>query len=218
MGSVIGRITEEAPSFKLLEKLGNYEIRQYAPTIVAEVKSKNEENAFNQLASYIFGNNLKGSESEKIAMTVPVIEQRPGLDGNSARSEKIAMTVPVIEQRESQNDSASEMIMRFVMPSKYTLDQLPKPTNDNITLKAIPEKIVAVSRFSGWITPERLRDEEQRLLEELKNSGKKPLVQANGENPISLAQYNPPWTLPWWRTNELWVELEREQQTNKSEH
>jgi hypothetical protein len=104
----------ETPDYTVSSKSGNLEIREYGPTIVAEATVEGErdqaiQRGFRIIADYIFGNNLS---STKVAMTAPVIQQS---------SEKIAMTAPVIQQAKGTSWN-----VRFVMPSKYTIETLPK--------------------------------------------------------------------------------------------
>lgn len=141
MGIIFGYTGDvKEPSFKLFavpNLLGNskYEIRQYQSYLIAEVeKSRDADNrAFNTLAKYIgvFGQpaNIKG---EAMAMTAPVIKQPV----------KLAMTAPVTQTEET---------MAFVLPFEYTkLEQAPKPTDESVTLKFVPEKRIAVKQFNGY--------------------------------------------------------------------
>lgn len=191
----------ETPKYEVVSEHKDYEIRRYASHIVAEVTMEGEyrsamNGGFRKLADYIFGNNTsvtKKEGSEKIAMTAPVIERE-------AVSEKIAMTAPVIEQ---ENASGSR-IVAFVMPSEYTLETLPKPNNPDVRLVEIPSKDYAVVRFSGTANADKAKEMKNRLLESLKRDQ----LEVVGE-PM-LAQYNPPWTPPFMRRNEVMVELKRE--------
>ena len=182
----------EEPGFDLLEKTEPYELRAYKPRIVAETiipgSLKNASGAgFKRIADYIFGNNAsRTGESQKISMTAPV-SMVPKL-------EKISMTAPVnMEQSEKQ------WRMQFFMPSQYTMDNLPKPNNPAVTLRTLPASTFAVLRFSGLAGEEKTADKTADLLAWLKDRGIKP----TGE-PV-LARYNPPWTLPFLRRNEVMV-------------
>jgi len=182
----------ERPKYDVLISSENVEIRQYAPMIIAEVKvSGTREKAINDgfriLADYIFGNNIKQQE---ITMTAPVQQQA---------NEKIAMTAPVQQQGQEGQWQVS-----FVMPSSYTLKTLPKPKDNRVTIKQIPAKRFAVIRFSGRPTPERLAKQEKRLMGKIEEAD----LQVVG--PIKYAFYNPPWTLPIFRRNEIMVEVEEQ--------
>lgn len=197
MASVAGI---ETPEYSVIEKSDGYEVREYAPHILAQVTVNGEfENSLNagfrKVADYIFGNNTaKKSEgaggAEKIAMTAPVIEQK-------AVSEKVAMTAPVIEQEKS----VSERIVAFVMPKSYTLETLPAPNNPEIKLIEIPKKRYAALKFSGWVDEKKAVAKKRELAGALERNK----LETVGE-PM-LAQYNPPWTPPFMRKNEILIEL-----------
>jgi SOUL heme-binding protein len=177
------------PPFAMSEAAGNIELRTYEPMIVAEVQVTGERDAairdgFRILAAYIFGNNISNT---KIEMTAPVSQQK---------SEKIAMTAPVTQQA-----SNGAWQVRFVMPKGATLERLPKPKDDRVRLIAEAAKSFAVIRFSGWSTDSNLAKNREDLLTFVKSRG---LVTA-GE-PV-MAFYDPPWTLPFWRRNEIMLEL-----------
>jgi len=181
----------ESPKYTVLEKSSVYEIREYAPMILATAEAEGTlDEATNQgfrlIADYIFGNN---TTQTPIAMTVPV---------SAAKSEPIAMTAPVLAAGESDQ---GHYTISFVMPSKYTLDTIPKPNNPAVVLVEVPAKKMAILSFS-WFTPEaRVNAKKALLVDALKAAG----VETVGEP--TAAFYNPPWTPPFMRRNEIWVEL-----------
>ena len=169
---------------------GAYQVRQYAPQVVAEtlVEGTLEEagnKAFRPLFNYISGaNRSKG----KIAMTAPVTQQ---LDG-----EKIAMTAPV-----GQEAVSNQWAVTFMMPANYTLVTLPAPTDEKVRLRAIPARRMAAVRYSGTWSRQRYERNLSRLREWMKAQG----LAAAGE-PV-WARYNAPFT-PWFlRRNEILVPL-----------
>jgi hypothetical protein len=93
------------------------------------------------------------------------------------------------------------------MPSQYDLKTLPKPINNSISIRQIPTTFYAVITYSGMNTAQRINKETLKLLSwiEQKNS------QAIGTP--ELARYNPPWTLPLFRRNEILVPIIREAQS-----
>jgi|SRR5712671_1586278 len=141
VGSIFGvNMGTEQPRYEVLERIGNnIEICQYGPRVAAETtidisKSDNVRgDAFRLIAGYIFGAN---KTREKVAMTSPV---EIGSAGN-----KIAMTAPV-----EVNNSDNGLVMRFFMPSKYSIDQLPEPSDSRVKLTLMPSTTVAALRFSG---------------------------------------------------------------------
>lgn len=180
----------EEPSYSTSEKDGNFEIRDYPSVIAAEVEVSGSgesaaNNAFKIIAGYIFGKNVSKT---KVAMTVPVTEK--------ISSEKIAMTIPVVTDKKQQN-----MIMRFYMPSKYTLETLPEPNDKRIKLIKLPSARYAVIRFSGFGSEKSCVHHEKLLNDFVKN---KNLVASEA---MVRAFYNPPWTLPFMRRNEIWQKL-----------
>ena len=188
-GTIMSQVNE--PKFKVIESNENIEIREYTPLLVAEVRVEGERKeaiskGFRILADYIFGNN---APRQKISMTAPVTQQQ---------GEKIAMTAPVIQQA---SDHSGQWKVRFVMPAEYTVETLPRPNNDQVTVLSIPAKRYAVIRFSGLASQESL----ERYLGELVKYIKKTNLKTLGE-PI-FAFYNPPWTLPFLRRNEAMMEV-----------
>jgi hypothetical protein len=182
----------EEPAFETVVSDGAFEVRDYPSLVVAEVTVPGEQReaanaGFRLLADYIFGGNT-GQAS--IAMTAPV-EQRPA-------GEKIAMTAPV-----TQTESAGKWVVRFTMPSSYTLDTLPRPNDPKVRLRETPPTRFAVIRFSGVARPELVAEKTAALSAWMK---KRDL---RGAGPASLAQYNPPWTPGFMRRNEVMVPLAR---------
>jgi hypothetical protein len=186
-GPIVSRV--EQPKYSVVESAGSIEIREYAPMIVAETETSGERSeainrGFRIIADYIFGNN---SAATRVAMTAPVTQQA---------SEKIAMTAPVMQQGEGGSWS-----VRFVMPSGYTMESLPKPRNPAVTLKPVPARRVVAIRFSGSTSAENLQRHRTQLEQFVRD---RKLVLAAAP---SYAFYDPPWTLPFLRRNEIMVEI-----------
>jgi SOUL heme-binding protein len=187
--------TIEEPEYTVLEKKDGYEIREYAPYIMAATTVKGDyDRATNQgfriIADYIFGNNQK---RESIAMTTPVLES-PTVN----MSEKIAMTVPVLETA-SMNATRT---IAFVVPSKYSLDTLPLPNNEAVKLIPVPKRKVAVLRYTWYPTANRTEAKKAKLISYLTRDGK---IVA-GE--IETARYNPPLSMPLTLRNEIIIPIE----------
>lgn len=181
----------ETPNYEIVESQANIEIRQYKPMIIAEVQMDGERkdaigDGFRLLAGYIFGNN---AIEQNIAMTAPVQQQK---------STKIAMTAPV--QQQSTGDAWQ---VSFVMPAEYSMQTLPKPANDRVTLTEIPAKQFVAIRFSGMNSEDNLKAHEQKLMEYVKTNN----LSVTGSP--KYAFYNPPWTLPFMRRNEVMIEIEQ---------
>lgn len=200
MGLVLGISKLEEPAHKVLEKDKSFEIREYAPVIIAEVTVHGDmQNAGNQgfrmVADYIFGNNIKQDKSEKIAMTVPV-SMTPN---NPETSQKIAMTAPVTLGNSTTTD---EWKLNFFMPREYTMETLPKPINDAVKIKEAPGKTCAVVGFSGICWDSTIKEKSEELQQWMARHNLRP------QGPFQLARYNPPWTLPFLRRNEILFEIE----------
>jgi hypothetical protein len=192
-----GAMANEEPRYEVIKKDNDFEVRRYQPMIIAEVLvtgtlSEASNKGFRQIADFIFGNNEDPvkKQSEKIAMTAPVTME-------ADTSSKIAMTAPV-----TMESSEGSWKMAFVMPSKFTMDTLPKPKNPNVTIKQMPPQQLAVVTFSGWVDEEKLVAQTTRLNEWMAKNGLK------SSGTAQLSRYNPPWTLPFWRRNEVWMKLD----------
>jgi effector-binding domain-containing protein len=145
--------------------------------IIAEVAGYGD-GGFNILFNYISGNNRAKTNVE---MTAPVI------------SKSIEMTAPVLSENES---------IAFVIPEGYTLENTPKPNDERIKIKQIPERYVAALKFSGRWTDSNFADKSNQLLKELQKSN----IKTKG-NVFSM-RYSGPFT-PWFlRRNEVAIEIE----------
>jgi len=185
----------EEPKFEILEQDGDFQVRQYAPMIIAEVLVDGSlddasSQGFRLIAAYIFGENTSvQGESEKIAMTAPVTM--------APRSEKIAMTAPV-----TMTEEGNQYRMFFVMPSEYSMDTLPKPNNAKVSLREVPAKKAAVLQFSWFAGEEKVTEKTTLLQQWMEKKGLRATSVAQ------LARYNPPWTLPFFRRNEIIINID----------
>ena len=185
----------ETPAYTVIQKTGDYEVRQYAPRIIAEVSVSGDldtatSEGFRTLASFIFGNNrapnsptitVAAEESVKIEMTAPV-------------------TVEPVGFKNTFTDTRDWRV-EFSMPSQYTLETLPRPNNTSVRIRALPNQTYAAVRYSGMNTGHRINEETRRLLDWIQAEGL--FVLGSPE----LARYNPPWTLPIFRRNEILVPI-----------
>jgi len=183
----------ETPKYEILQKDGKFEIRQYEGYILAEVEIEADHDSalregFRILAGYIFGNNRRKTH---IAMTAPVMEQETDI------SEKMAMTKPVSAKRSREN----AYIISFVMPSKYSLDNLPEPISEAIHFREVKAHKVAVVRFSGYLKGKNAEKKIEELKEWMKQHDVIP------RDSFVSAQYNPPWIPGFFRRNEIMVSI-----------
>lgn len=183
----------EEPKFSVLEKNPPFELRSYAPMILAEAQTEGDldeasSQGFRLIAGYIFGQN---QVSEKIAMTVPV-----AVEEQAPKSAKIAMTAPV-----NIESNAGKWTVSFVMPSEYTMESLPKPLNPRVQLRQIPAVKRAVIVFTGFNSENKVAEKTLELEEWMRSKN----LQAVGVP--RFARYNPPWSIPFMRRNEIMIDV-----------
>lgn len=181
----------EEPKYTSKVSFKDFEVRSYAPILVAETEVKEEfedagNRAFRLLADFIFGNNTIKS---KIDMTAPVTQQ-------ATTSEKIAMTAPV-----TQSKSGSGYVVQFTMPARYTLDTLPKPNDSRVRIVELAARKVAVYSYSGSWSESRYNEK----LAEFKKALARESITTVGEP--TFARFNSPWALWFLRRNEIWLEV-----------
>jgi hypothetical protein len=187
--SVVGvRSGTEEPPFERLALQGEVEIRRYAPRLAAETTVDADETAsrsegFSRLAGYIFGGNEGAS---RIAMTAPVAQ------GSASTPMRIAMTAPV-----AQAASGQGYAIRFFLPA--ALREPPVPRDSRVRIVEVPAETLAVLRFSGSTGPDAVAAARARLLGALAQGPWQPA----GE-PVAWF-YDPPWTIPALRRNEVAV-------------
>jgi effector-binding domain-containing protein len=190
MIGVMDAMAIEEAKYNVVEKDNRFEIRDYAPHILAEtiVEGDLEEagnKAFNRLFRYISGDNRS---RKKVAMTAPVSQQPMG--------EKIKMTAPVGQRRVQEKWAVS-----FMMPVSYTIETLPEPENQDVTLRQVPARWMASVTYSGFWSEKRYLRYKSELESWIKERG----LTIVGD-PI-WARYNPPFT-PWFlRRNEILIPI-----------
>lgn len=184
----------EQPRYRVLERARPFEIREYEPYIIAEVTVAGSfldagNEAFGRLGGYIFGAN-KGRSG--ISMTAPVAQQKAG------QSKKISMTSPVVQQKQDDSWRVS-----FMMPSEYGLETLPVPLDPSIRFSKVPARTMAVIVFSGGWSDRNFRRRTDQLMRYIADRGHK----LAGE-PV-VARYNPPFVPPFFRKNEIQIEVRK---------
>jgi hypothetical protein len=187
----------EIPEYEVVDKVGDLEVRRYAPLMVAAVTVEGDRNTasnrgFRLLADYIFGNNQPAA---KIAMTAPVDVTQEAESGSGA---KIAMTAPVDVSPDSGD--ADRWRVTFTMPSEYDRGSLPTPNDPRVRIEEVGSRCVAAVRFSGFTSNSRVEEKTAEL---------EAWMTANGYEktgaPI-LSRYDPPWKLPFFRRNEVQIQ------------
>ena len=193
----------EEPPYDTLIAQAPFELRHYAPTLVAQAVVAGDMDAasnqgFRLIADFIFGNNqVAGSEqAAKIAMTAPVTV--------APQSAKVAMTAPVTVQPQAGGGmaEAQQWRVQFVMPRQYTLANIPKPKNSAVTLHEVPRQYMVVHRYTGFNTQGRIQEKTQELLAWAQRQSLKVI------GTPQLSRYDPPWTLPFMRRHEVVFDVE----------
>ena len=190
--TVFGIRTVEQANYTVMVNDGYIQIRQYDDFIVAEttVEAQYKEassTGFRRLADYIFG---KNKQNERISMTVPVLQEQDS-------GEKIPMTAPVLQEQ-----GGAGWKMSFVMPAKYTMDTLPQPLDPKVILKEVKGRRVAAIRYKGLLSENNISKKKKELEEWLEEKKYKMISKHRS------AGYDPPWTIPFLRRNEVQVDIE----------
>lgn len=182
----------EQPSYSVVYADDDVEYRQYEPYLVAQTIIEDVEDykaagneGFRRLFRYITGSNKTDDE---IAMTAPVQQ--------SSTSEKIAMTAPV-----QQSSAAGDRRVSFMLPKKYTMETAPVPTDPRVSVESVPGRLMAVRLYSGRWTERNYNKQRSRLLDSVAAAR----VETIGEAESAL--YNPPYTPPFMRRNEVMVQV-----------
>lgn len=192
MGMVFGVISEETPKFILKKKHQTYEIRQYGPIIVAETELDDQGMAFRRLAGYIGVTSApQNKANNKIAMTAPVITE------TAPSNQRIAMTAPVITETKD-----SKQMMSFTLPSKFSMENTPVPIDSKVRIRQMPAQTRAVMTFAGSWDMTNCGPKVKELIAAVKKDGY--LCQPET---WKLLRYNPPFSFPWMRTNEVTVDI-----------
>lgn len=185
----------EEPPYTAEQLTGRVEIRRYGERIAAETTVVADEVAarsdgFRRLAGYIFGRN---QARQKIDMTAPVAQE-----SGQARGESISMTAPLAES----TGADGEWLIRFFMPAERSLESLPQPNDEAVRLVTVPAETIAVRRFRGSTSAQAVARETAQLMQTLTETGFEQI------GAPAAWFYDPPWTLPLLRRNEIAIQVE----------
>jgi hypothetical protein len=168
----------ETAKYRVARKIGDIEIREYPKMLLATVSGMEDDSSFGLLFNYISGANRS---RKKLAMTAPVVS-----------SEKIAMTAPVV---------SGERFFTFVLPSDFTPESVPQPTDARIRIHVQPARIFAVLRFGGRSSEDKFKAHGKILLDVLS----KHHIEIRGG--LFLMRYNSPFAPGFMRRNEVGIEI-----------
>ena len=186
MGMVFGKTSVAEPAFTVLSSHRyssmNFEVRSYSQRFAIETTMTDSSGGFRTLAGFIgVGTNAKNADAMKISMTAPV---------------------------SMYNTNENVKCMSFMLPAEFdSLDSIPKPNDPAIRVTSIPPSIGAVTTFSGWTSMEKAVEKRDELISSINGCGATVPKSAEWE----LWQYNPPFTIPMLRRNEVFVKLTTEQ-------
>lgn len=193
----------EAPAYRVIEAPAEaLEVRRYGPRVAAEASvaaddvEEGRDGAFRLLFDYISGANRSAA---RIAMTAPVETTADGAADGGEAGEEIAMTVPV----ETAEEAPGRLRMRFFLPAAYGPETAPEPLDPRVRIVALPEQTLAALRFTGSRSEARVAAETAALLRALEGTRWRPTAE-----PVAQF-YDPPWTLPFLRRNEVVVAVTR---------
>ena len=166
----------ERQEFKTLRKYKDFELREYLPCVIAEVKvsaqySTATSSAFRSLFNYI----SKGNKS----------------------SQKISMTAPVITSQKGDISESAGWYVSFVMPSGSTFGHLPHPNDSQVTLRELDTEICIAKSFRGKATDELSR----KIAQELRTSASKANIALSDETRI--CRFDPPFKPGFLQYNEI---------------
>ena len=193
--STVGvRSGTEEPAYQSVATVGAIDIRLYGERIAAQTEVTGNSDAarnqgFRRLAGYIFGGN---AQRASIAMTAPVSQAGTG------GSQTIAMTAPVAQTP----SGVDRWTVQFFMLAAYAMAELPVPNDPTVELVVVPAETYAVVRFSGVGSVRAVETHKAQLLAGLAGSG----WTVRGEPVVWF--YDPPWTLPPMRRNEVAIRVE----------
>ena len=180
----LGNVPE--PEYKVIqeEESNNtlFQVRDYSTLVIAETTVENQD--FDEVASIGF-KRLGGY-----------------IFGENKKEEEIKMTAPVLL---NQNSEKKSWKMTFILPKEYSLEKAPPPKDQKVLIKTVKEKRFAVAQFNGFLSESNFNEHTNKLLEWMKEKNYQPL-----SGPI-LAGYNPPWTPPFFRRNEVFIEITKTQ-------
>lgn len=192
--SVFGDSGVEIASYNVVSKQDMIEVRTYNELVLVTAPMRGDmdgqRGAFGKLFDYISGNNTGEAQ---IAMTAPVIRDQPIAE--NTQGTEIAMTAPVFMD-ERQN---GQWEMSFVLPAEMSYETAPRPLDPDVKLEKVENLLVAVITFNGRLSDENVQKHREILKHWIAQSDYKAV------GAYKTAGYNPPWTLPMARRNEVLI-------------
>ena len=187
--SVVGIRTAEELQYQIVDAVGDFEIRRYQDFVVAETSTEGsfdgaQDKTFQKLFRYIQGNN---DRKESISMTTPV---------------EVGSDSEISSRSHNEGGRAERWTMSFMLPSTYRIETAPQPKDEQVSIRSIKQRTVAVARFTGRWTGENYDIHKANLFRWLEER-RIPYIKES----VRIAAFDPPWTLPMLRRNEVHVDL-----------
>ena len=167
----------EEPDYTVLSQEDDFELRRYDEQLVAQTWVTGDQKSASREGFKVLADYIFGNN------TAP-----------SGESGKIAMTAPVSMQK-----ADGQWRVQFTMPSHYTMQTLPKPNNPNVEIVEVPAQNYGVIKFSGLAGSQKVANKTEALQSWMQERN----LTITGVP--ELARYNPPWTLPFMRRNEVMI-------------
>ena len=214
MGIVFGKQTVKEPTFDILLDRKDakipYEIRKYGERYAASVTyintGSNEDSSspFRTLARYIGVFGIPENEGKQsIDMTAPVVMEK--------EPESIAMTAPVVMENSKEDGDGTKKMM-FMLPAEYDdMSKIPKPTNPNVHIEHISSEVGVVHRYNGNFNEKINSQKAMELYTQLITDGVESLTEESVMDKYQFWGYNPPFTIPYFKRNEVWLKVDDNQ-------
>lgn len=223
MGTVFGKESVKEPHFDVVLQRSNdktsYELRKYGERYTASVeynKADDTGSPFRILARYIgvFGT-PENEGSTSIAMTAPVVMEDENKNNNINKPTAISMTAPVVmENTNSGEDNNNMKKMMFMLPEEYNdMSKIPKPTNSRVHIEHIPSELGVVHRYNGSFNDKINSAKAKELGQQLIADGVPHITEEYVQEHYQFWGYNPPFTIPYFKRNEVWLKLDDDQVT-----
>ncbi len=121
------------------------------------------------------------------------------IGGANEAEQKIAMTTPVFMEGEI---GETDVTMGFVMPKDVVAKGPPVPNGEGVTLRTRKGGRFAVIRFAGRLDSKLAKLQEAKLRDWMRSRG------LHGDGSAETAGYDPPFTPPPLRHNEVLIRLD----------
>jgi hypothetical protein len=215
MGMVLGKTGVAEPIYESLLYRSSvktpYEIRQYATRYAIETDYSGDDtgNAFRLLAGYIgVGGPPQNEVSSSVKMTAPVVTTTS--KNTSPSGTQISMTAPVTTTNNPATHSSKKK-MQFYLPAEFDeMSKIPQPNNPNVKIQEVPPSLGVIHKFGGRVDDKKAESKVASLVKQLNDDGLEIKEKDAIENYL-LWQFNPPFTIPQFRRNEVWIPLTKEQ-------